>query len=170
MSTALLALYPYLYLTFHSVRAIINTWERGSEWRRLLPLPEIEGDGKMAKKIVPTVKFPEVGSFKTKKELQKHYKGLTDGELCEWIEIEGLEFKPSEHEAINRMRMCMAVLYKHFPAEAPKPKEKSKYAGYTDEQLIEMAVAGDVPVMVTEDARIMRMRVIMALKAHGKLA
>jgi predicted nucleic acid-binding protein len=124
----------------------------------------------MAKKVVPVVKFPEVGTFTDPKALKKHYKGLTDGELCEWIELEGLEFKPNDHESINRMRMCMAVLYHHFPADAPKPKEKSKYADYTDLALIEMAVEHDVPVLVTDDAKIMRMRVIMALKAHKLLA
>jgi hypothetical protein len=112
--------------------------------------------------------YPEVGHFEVKEDLQKFYKYLTDEQLLEWIELEGLEFKPSESQPINRMRMCMAILYKHFP-KAPSKKKKSKYADYTLEDLINMALQHEVPVEPTEDERIMRMRTIMALRAAGYL-
>lgn len=109
--------------------------------------------------------YPEVGTFTDQKDLQKFYKHLTDEQLSEWIDVEGLEYKPADSQPINRMRMAMAVLYKHFP-KAPSSKKKSKYADYSDEQLIGLLLEHDVPCEVTEDERIMRMRAIMALRAH----
>lgn len=110
--------------------------------------------------------YPEPGTFTEQKDLQKFYKHLSDEQLAEWVDIEGLEFKPAESQPINRMRMAMAVLYKHFPKQT-SAKKKSKYADYSDEQLIQMLLENDVPCEVTEDSRIMRMRAIMALRAHN---
>ena len=110
--------------------------------------------------------FPETGFFKEQKDLQKFYKHLTDEQLAEWVDLEGLEYKPAESQPINRMRMAMAVLYYHFPKPEAKGKKKSKYADYSDEQLIQMLLDHEVPCEVTEDSRIMRMRAIMALRAH----
>jgi len=113
--------------------------------------------------------FPEVGHFTEKKDLQKFYKQLDDVVLGEWIAIEGLEFKPCEDsEAINRMRMCMAILYLHFPKQ-PSAKKKAKYADYTMEQLMKMCLDNDVAVEYTESEQIMRMRTIMALRAAGHI-
>ena len=122
----------------------------------------------MAKKpVAATVeKFPKVGTFTEKKALQKHYKGLTDAEVTEWVAKEGLTVKDYGSAPINRMRACMAILYLHFPADAPKPKEASKYADYTLEDLVGLAVEHSVPVEVTDNERILRMRTIMALRAH----
>jgi hypothetical protein len=113
--------------------------------------------------------YPEKGHFEDKKDLQRFYKHLTDEQLQEWIDVEGLEYKPCpESEAINRMRMCMAILYYHFP-KAPAKKKKSKYADYTLEDLVQMAIDNDVPVEPCDDERILRMRTIMALRAAGYL-
>ena len=112
--------------------------------------------------------YPELGHFTEQKDLQKFYKHLTDEQLLEWVELEGLEFKPADSAPINRMRMAMAVLYKHFPKKEAA-KKKSKYADYSDEQLMQMLLDNDVPCEVTEDERIMRMRAIMALRAHNIL-
>lgn len=112
-------------------------------------------------------KFPEVGTFKEVKALKKHYKGLTDAELDEWIAKEGLTYNACPtSQPIDRMRKCMAILYKHFPSEAPKPKAKSPYQDFGLEQLIEMAATNNVPVEPTENEKILRMRLIMALRAH----
>src|SRR5690606_27704197 len=108
--------------------------------------------------------YPEVGFFEEKKDLQKFYKHLTDEQLAEWIELEGLGFNPSDSQPINRMRMAMAVLYDWFPKE-PSKKKESKYAKCSLEDLVGMAVEHDVPVEPTDDERIMRMRTIMALRA-----
>jgi spore maturation protein CgeB len=110
--------------------------------------------------------FPEVGHFEEKKDLQKFYKHLTDEQLVEWLEIDGLEFNSSDSPQINRMRMCMAILYNHFP-KAPSTKKTSKYADYTNEQLVEMALKNDVAFEICEDERILRMRAIMALRASN---
>lgn len=112
--------------------------------------------------------YPEVGVFEDKKVLQKFYKQLSDETLEDWCSIEGLEYKACpEQPPIHRMRVAMAILYKHFPKEPSTgtTKKKSKYADYTLEDLVAMAVDNDVCVEVTDDARIMRMRTIMALRA-----
>jgi hypothetical protein len=109
--------------------------------------------------------YPEVGTFKESKELQKFYKHLTTEQLEDWVGLEGLEVRPSDSQPIYRMRLAMAVLYLHFP-KAPSKKKTSKYSQYSLEDLVSMAVDNDVPVEPTEDERIMRMRTIMALRAH----
>ena len=111
--------------------------------------------------------YPEVGVFSEQKVLQKFYKQLTDEQLMEWIALEGLDFNVCEDsEAINRMRMCMAILYKHFPKAPSQGKKKSKYADYSLETLIQMAVDNEVVFEVCDDERILRMRCIMALRAN----
>jgi hypothetical protein len=129
----------------------------------------------MAKKIVINEKFvqeylkdnngyPETGFFKEQKDLQKFYKFCTDEQLAEWVDVEGLEYKPAESAPINRMRMAMAILYYHFPKPEAKAKKKSKYADYTNERLLELAMENDVLFEVCDDERILRMRAIMALR------
>lgn len=113
-------------------------------------------------KFVAEHGFPEKNEF-TQEELKKFYKHLTDAQLEEWLELEGLEYTPNESAPINRMRMAMAILYSRFPRQT-KAKEKSKYADYTTDELIQMALDKDVEVEPTEDQRILRMRAIMALR------
>lgn len=110
--------------------------------------------------------YPEVGQFEDQKTLQKFYKQLDMESLEEWASIEGLEYKAClDSEPIHRMRLCMAILYKHFPKVSTSTKKKSKYADYTLEQLVGLAVDHDVAVEPTDDERILRMRVIMSLRA-----
>lgn len=115
-------------------------------------------------KYVAESGYPEVGYTDDKKDLQKFYKHLSDEQLAEWLELEGLEYSPSDSAPINRMRMAMAILYKHFP-KAPSAKKESKYAKYSLEDLMGMALANDVVFEDTDDERILRMRAIMALRA-----
>lgn len=113
--------------------------------------------------------YPEIGHFgEDKKALQGFYKHLTNEQLEEWLELEGLQYVPTDSPQITRMRMCMAILYFHFP-KAPSKKKESKYAKYSLEDLVEMAVDKDVPVEMTDDDRILRMRTIMALRAAGHI-
>jgi hypothetical protein len=110
--------------------------------------------------------YPEVGNFSDKKDLQKFYKHCTMDQLQEWVDVEGLTdtVSPTDSEPILRMRLCMAILYKHFP-KAPSAKKKSKYSDYTNEQLLQLAIDKDVVFEMTDDDRILRMRAIMALRA-----
>ena len=108
--------------------------------------------------------YPEVGTFEDKKDLQKFYKYLSDEQLAEWLEVDGLTFNPSESPQINRMRMAMAILYSHFP-KAPAKKKESKYAKYSNEDLMALALDKDVVFEVCDDEKILRMRAIMALRA-----
>lgn len=114
--------------------------------------------------------YPEVGTFTDQKVLQRFYKQLDTAVLEDWASLEGLEYKPcTDSEPIHRMRVAMAILYKHFPKAPSANKKKSKYGEYTTESLIQMAMDNDVLVEPTENEQIMRMRVIMALRVHGVL-
>ena len=109
--------------------------------------------------------YPAVGTFTDKKVLQKFYKQLPTEVLEDWCAKEGLEYKPcTDNDSIHRMRVAMAILYLHFPKET-KAKPKSKYADYTLEQLVDMALEHSVAVEMTDDTRILRMRLIMGLRA-----
>jgi hypothetical protein len=120
-----------------------------------------------AKEWVAKNGYPEVGMFSDKKCLQKFYKQLSDEQLEDWCSLEGLQYIPCpDSEPINHMRICMAILYKHFPKETKgSNKSESKYSKYSTEDLMQLAIDKSVPVEVTEDMRIMRMRTIMALRA-----
>lgn len=113
--------------------------------------------------------YPEVGTFEDKKDLQRFYKHVSTEQLLDWVGIEGLEVAAVDSEPIYRMRLCMAILYLHYP-KAPSAKKKSKYADYTLEDLVSMAIDKDVVFETTDDERILRMRAIMALRAAGHLA
>lgn len=66
---------------------------------------------------------PEVGTFQSQDDLKHFYKHLTNAQLDEWLEVEGLtdSIKATDSEQILRMRKCMAILYLHFPKQtAPK--------------------------------------------------
>lgn len=110
--------------------------------------------------------YPEVGAFVDKKDLQKFYKQLDTDMLEDWCEVEGLEYKACEdNESIHRMRVAMSILYKHFPKQS-KAKASSKYSQYTLEDLVNMALTNGIAVEETDDNRILRMRLIMNLRAN----
>jgi hypothetical protein len=118
------------------------------------------------------VEYPEPGTYKTEKELKKFYKQLSDAQLDEWLELEGLEYKPCEHEAINRMRKCMAILALHFPKQSkPNKSSKSKYSQYTTEELVQMANDNNIEVRDSKGSEpIKRMYTLMSLKQAGILS
>jgi hypothetical protein len=123
--------------------------------------------GKKGKKVFDG-NYPEVGEFSEEKEIRKFYKQLTDEQLQEWCDLEGVEYKPCDHQSIQRMRMCMAITAKHFPKEQSTSKKKSKYADFTLDQLVQMAIDNDVEVKDHRgDDRILRMYLIMALRDAG---
>lgn len=117
--------------------------------------------------------YPEVGYFADEKALKKYIKGISNEALQGWCDLEGAEYKPCDHESINRMRMAMAIKGLHFPdtvAKKGSSKKKSKYADYSTEDLVQMAIDNDVEVRDDKgDMRILRMYTIMALKDAGIL-
>lgn len=130
------------------------------------------GAGAKQKLAGQEVEYPEVGSFKEEKYLKKFYKQLDDVQLDEWIALEGLVYKTCEHESINRMRKCMAILELHFPKK-PKvnTKSKSKYSDYTTEQLVDMANKHGLPIKDSKGSdQILRMYTIMELRKAGLIA
>lgn len=118
--------------------------------------------------VVEEQGYPEVGHFTDKKDLQKFYKALDTEQLEEWVELEGLDdqVKATDSAPIYRMRLCMAILYLHFPKAPAKKKSKRKYELET-EQYVQMAIDNDVIFETADDERILRMRAIMALRAHN---
>lgn len=112
--------------------------------------------------------YPEVGFFTEKADLQKFYKQCTTDQLEEWASLEGLEFVANDSAPIHRMRLCMAILYSRFPKKTA-PKKKSKYADFSLEDLLTLALEKEVIFETTEDDRILRMRAIMALRVAGHI-
>ena len=117
--------------------------------------------------------FPEVGTVEDPKSLKKIYKGLSEAQLDEWLALEGLtdKVKISGHAPIDRMRKCMAITALHFPPAPKSTKSKSKYADYSTEDLVQMAIDNDIAIKDDKgDVRILRMYAIMALREAGVLA
>lgn len=116
---------------------------------------------------VETNGFPKATQqFEDKKCLQKFYKQLDTPALEKWAGELGAEYNAyPENEAIHRMRVAMAILYVYYPKET-KAKPESPYKKYTTEQLVDMALEHDVAIETTDDMRILRMRLIMGLRAN----
>ena len=121
---------------------------------------------------VSSVVYPEVGTFKVDKDLKKMYKKLSDDQLDEWLDIEGWtsEYKPTESPQINRMRKCMVILYKHFPKESSAKKKNAGWKQFTIEDLLMIATERAAVYEFSDHEAILRMRVIMAIKATGYVA
>jgi len=131
--------------------------------------PKNKGKNKPTPAPVSTTPgYPAVGSFSEQKLLKKAIKKMSDADLIAWAAAEGLTWKHNDHAAILRMRVAMAINELHFPKAAPK--SKAKYADYPMETLIQMASEAELEYKPTDDQRILRMRVIMALKEAGYLA
>lgn len=120
------------------------------------------------------IEYPEKGTMKDEKAISKFIRKLTDKQVAEWAELEGLSYKVHEtSEPINRMRAVMAIKAYHFPkADAgTASKSKSKYGAYTLEELVAMAAEAKITVKDAKgDLKIQRMYTIMALKEKGLLA
>jgi len=113
--------------------------------------------------------YPEVGDYEDSADLKKFYKKLSVEQLEEWVELEGLEVIATDSQPIYRMRLCMAILYKHFPKAESKPKSKRKYTQSTEE-LVQMAIDHDVEIKDDKgNEQILRMYAIMALRNAGVL-
>lgn len=145
--------------------------ENGDEWEEGYPVAtEVEEDEEDEDE---EIEYPEVGDFEDEKAIKKYIKGLTDEQLQAWCELEGAEWVENEHRNINRMRMAMAIKAVHFPELAKKPssKKKSKYAEYTTEELVEMAIDNNVEVRDDKgNERILRMYTIVALREAGLIS
>lgn len=127
----------------------------------------------MAKKNTKTVQeaatttYPEKGAFADEKALKTYVKALSDEQVADWVALEGLEVKDYGSAPINRMRQIMAIKELHFPSEKkPSSKKESPYKKYETEQLVQMAIDNNVIFEPCDDQRILRMRAIMALRAH----
>lgn len=122
------------------------------------------------------VEYPEKGYFADDKAVKRYIKKLTDDQLYEWCELEGVTWNINDHAGINRMRAAMAM--KAYQLDTPTAgskggsgKKKGKYSHYELEELVQMALDNDVDVKPYngDDMRILRMYTIMALKGAGIL-
>jgi hypothetical protein len=116
--------------------------------------------------------LPEFGEGKEGLEEFKEFFKDMDTPTAEYIaKALQLEWKPTDHENIHRMRISMAM-QRHFFPELFKPKEKKKKAKYGDfstEQLFTMLSDNKIDVKQSGNEPIDRMRAIMELKKAGVL-
>ena len=113
--------------------------------------------------------FGEPESLEELKETIKEIDTATLEYLARGLD---LDWKPTYHANIHRMRIAMEI-QKHFFPELFKPKEKkkqSKYGDYSTQQLLDIADKEKVEFKKTGNERIDRMKVITALKESGHLA
>lgn len=116
--------------------------------------------------------YPEVGEFEDDKEISAYIKELSNEQLEDWANIEGVEFKKYDNPPIHRMRLAMAIKQLHFPkaVSTPAKKKKSKYGDYSTGDLAAMAIEHDVEVKDAKgDPRIERMYLIVALRNAGHI-
>lgn len=114
--------------------------------------------------------FPE---FEDVDELKEFVKDI-DTPTLEYLATGlGLEWNPTYHANIHRMRIAME-LKKYFFPELFKPKEskkkKAKYGDFSTDKLFAMATEAEIEVVKTGNDPIDRMKAIMALKKAGVLA
>lgn len=84
----------------------------------------------------------------------------------------GLEWRPTYHANIHRMRIAMELKRYFFPEEfKPKSerKKKAKYGDFDTETLFDMLKEHDIEVKKTGNEPIDRMKAIMELKKSGIL-
>jgi len=113
--------------------------------------------------------FPE---FEDLDELKEFIKDI-DTPTLEYLATGlGVEWNPTYHANIHRMRIAMGI-QKHFFPELFVPKEakksKAKYGDYSTTDLFKMASEKDIEVTKTGNEPIDRMKVIMELKKNGVL-
>lgn len=161
-----------LALTNEEDTALTDTHVEDTTKEEVAPTVEAPVKAEVAE---PTedVDFPEVGHYSEQKALKKFIKGLSNEQVAEWVELEGLEVKQYDNEAIQRMRNAMAINALHFPNSVRKstPKQESPYKKYSTEELVQMALDNDIEVKDAKgDARIERMYTIMSLRQAGILA
>jgi hypothetical protein len=104
-------------------------------------------------------------------EFKEFFKDL-DTPTAEYIaRALGLDWKPTNHENIHRMRVSMALQHHLFPSQfAPKEKKKkAKYGDLTTKQLFSLLSEHKVSIKKTGNEPIDRMRAIMELKKAGVL-
>jgi len=110
--------------------------------------------------------------FETLDELKEFIKDLDTPTLEYLAKGLGLEWTPTYHPNIHRMRIAMAM-HRYFFPELFKPKEtkkkKAKYGDYSTEQLFQMAKEHGITVKKSGNEPIDRMRAIMELKKAGHL-
>jgi hypothetical protein len=113
--------------------------------------------------------FPE---FENIDELKEFIKDIDTPTLEYMATGMGLEWNPTYHANIHRMRIAMAI-QKHFFPELFQPKEskkkKAKYGDYSTDDLFSIAEEGKIEVKRSGNDPIDRMRVIMKLKEQGIL-
>ncbi|AYP68517.1 hypothetical protein EalM132_00173 [Exiguobacterium phage vB_EalM-132] len=158
-----------LALTNEEDTALTDTHVEDTATEEVAPTVEAPAKAEVAEDT-EEVDFPEVGHYSEQKALKKFIKGLSNEQVAEWVELEGLEVKQYDNEAIQRMRNAMAINALHFPNSVRKstPKQESPYKKYTTEELVQMALDNDIEVKDAKgDARIERMYTIMALRNAG---
>ena len=123
--------------------------------------------------VTPEEVKASMPDFQDVEEVKEFIKDL-DTQTLEYL-ARGLQldWKPTDHANIHRMRIAVEMKKYIFP-ELFQPKnskkKKTKYGDLTTEQLFDKAKEHGVPYKKYNNDAIDRMRVIMALKEAGHLA
>jgi hypothetical protein len=112
-------------------------------------------------------------TFENLDELKEFIKDIDTATLEYMATGLGLDWNPTYHQNIHRMRVAMAM-QKHFFPELFQPKEskkkKAKYGDHDTDSLFSLAEEKKIEVKRSGNEPIDRMRVIMELKKAGILA
>lgn len=111
-------------------------------------------------------------TFESLDELKEFIKDIDTATLEYMARGLKIEWSPTYHASIHRMRVALAFQQYFFP-ELFKPKEPkkkaTKYGDFTTEDLEKLAKDSNVKWNKTGNEPIDRMKLIMALKASGHL-
>ena len=111
--------------------------------------------------------------FETLDELKEFIKDIDTPTLEYFAKGLKLDWTPTHHAAIHRMRVAQSM-HRHFFPEQFKPKgdkkKKGKFGDLSTDQLFDMVKENKLNVKKSGNEPIDRMRAIMALKTVGVLA
>lgn len=112
--------------------------------------------------------FPKFESLEELKEVISDLDTTTLEYLATGMQ---LEWNPTYHKNIHRMRIAVAIQKHFFPEKFKKtPKEnKAKYGDYSTDELFKMAEENNIEVKRSGNEKIDRLQVITKLKKDGHL-
>lgn len=149
--------------------------EEGEEWEEGYPQGNANTVDPDAVDTTPEEMMELMPDYPDNKEGLEDFKDFfkdLDTPTAEYIaRALGLDWKPTDHENIHRMRVSMALQHHLFPSLFT-PKEKKKKAKYGDlstKQLFNLSSEHKLSIKKTGNDPIDRMRVIMELKRAGVL-
>lgn len=109
---------------------------------------------------IKSIKFDNI------EEMAEVLKGLSADEVIGLAKLLGLKWEENDNVRINRMRASIAIRKHFFPGQR-RPKKVSPWKKFSIEELIKIAESHGLQWRRSENYKINRMRVTMALKKAG---